>query len=70
MATYIETEDKALGLEHVEEEELAHSGTDATEVNDLIHNPKDWCSWGFVYQCQWSHICISRPADLQSVSYP
>jgi len=56
MATYIDTEDKSLGLEHVEEEDLARSGTDATEVNDLIHNPRNWCSWSFVYQCQSSLI--------------
>jgi hypothetical protein len=54
MATYIETEEKALGVEHVEKEQLGHSATDATEVNDLIHNPRDWCSWGFIYQCQLS----------------
>jgi hypothetical protein len=54
MATYIETEEKALGVEHVEKEQLGHSATDATEVNDLIHNPQNWCSWGFIYQCQSS----------------
>jgi hypothetical protein len=54
MATYIDSEDKSLGLEHVEKEQLAHSATDTTEVNDLIHNPQNWCSWGFIYQCQWS----------------
>jgi hypothetical protein len=51
MATYIHTDDKALELEHMEKDQADHSATDATEVNDLIHNPRDWWSWGFVYQC-------------------
>lgn len=38
------------------EKEVPVSGADSKEldtaaVNSLIHDPKNWWNWGFVYQC-------------------
>lgn len=51
MASVLESDDKALAHEHLEKDDTSHAAN-ASEVNDLIHNPRNWCSWGFVYQCE------------------
>jgi hypothetical protein len=70
MATYLDTEDKVLELEHVEKKQLAHRATDATEVNDLIHNPRTGAAG--VLSINVSRLCDDSPppADIQSVLLP
>lgn len=30
---------------------------DTSAVNSLLHDPKNWWNWGFVYQCK----CLGSP---------
>jgi hypothetical protein len=49
--THLELDEKFSQAEHLEADRNEHGSAYNTEVNDLIHNPQNWCSWGFVYQC-------------------